>query len=956
MGRGVMMTNEPRETSGATTCLLLRHVRAEGGDAAVRAVLERAGVADAAESLENDMSAWVSYETRIRLFEAATEVLDDPRTMFLVGAGATRHGADHALVLMFRALGSPRHVYRQVPRAASKFTTTSTMELLSLTATTAVLSFRLHDGYEHSRLDCEYAQGLLSEVPRVFGLPAATITHAECQGDGFPACRYEVRWAARGRGLHLRLRRAAAATEVEVRALRGQVQDLQLAASDLVSSDDVGSVLQRLIDRAASALLAPAYLLVAHGRDGGEPVVHTKGLSPTTARDLADMLLRGGDLGPAALVVDVASTRAVHGKLAVLYGSSDRGMEQDRALAQAYARHAAAALDLLTALADSRREASRASALLSLAHALAVAPDASAVAEVVVEAVPGIVGCDSASVMQWDPATGTLSTLATGRTGPEADVVRGLRLESDAIPEMGRLLTEQGPLLLDVDGVSAPLRAVFESIDAHSILVVPMQAGGTLLGVVTGSWQRPVEAEDRREALVRFSGVADQAATAMQNARLLETVRHQSLHDALTGLPNRVLFTRGLDDALRAAPPGVGTAVLFCDLDRFKHVNDRRGHAAGDELLRQSAARLRGVVRPEDGVGRLSGDEFAVRLHDVDEQRAVSVAERIVESLGEPFRIDGQEVRITVTVGVALHVGPDGRGERLLAAADSAMYDAKESGRNQVGVAGMVPGRAGVPSLEAELGRAIADGQMRLFFQPVVDVTSSAEAGVVGAEALLRWAHPRLGLLAPAAFLPLAEESGLVTSLDLWAVRAACAALATWLPEDRAPLRVAVNLASGTLLDPRLLGTVRAALTENGLSPDRLHLELVESRSLVDLPGVIERLVELRRLGVRISLDDFGTGYSTLTWLQALPVDQIKIDRSFIMRLPGDLASVAVVRGVMALARELELEVIAEGVEEPEQLALLRDMGIVMVQGYLLGRPGPVLSMEPLVVVPAAEG
>jgi EAL domain-containing protein (putative c-di-GMP-specific phosphodiesterase class I) len=265
------------------------------------------------------------------------------------------------------------------------------------------------------------------------------------------------------------------------------------------------------------------------------------------------------------------------------------------------------------------------------------------------------------------------------------------------------------------------------------------------------------------------------------------------------------------------------------------------------------------------------------------------------------------------------------------------MYAATRKGRNQVAVAGRTShGRPG-PSLAAELMAALDRDEMRLHYQPVVDI-ATAEDRVVGAEALIRWADPRLGLLAPAAFLPLAEETGLVTDLDLWAIQTACATLAGWPQPGGRPLHMAVNLASATLVDPRLLPTVRGALDRFRLAPERLILEVVESRSLIDLPSVVERLTELRRLGIRISLDDFGTGYSTLAWLNTLPVDQIKIDRSFIMTLPDD-ASLALVRGVLALARELKVEVVAEGVETRAQLAALREAGCDLVQGYLLGRP-----------------
>ncbi len=425
----------------------------------------------------------------------------------------------------------------------------------------------------------------------------------------------------------------------------------------------------------------------------------------------------------------------------------------------------------------------------------------------------------------------------------------------------------------------------------------------------------------------------------MQNARLVSAVRHQALHDALTGLPNRVLFTDRLEQVLRSRQHR-GTAVLFCDLDQFKQVNDALGHAAGDELLRQVAERITGALRDGDSVGRLSGDEFAVLLPDVlDVDVAVDVAERVTACFERPFRIEGDEVRVTTSVGVALHSGPGGRVDALLRAADTAMYDAKQRGRNHVSTAtGPQRGRASAPSLERELEEAVQSDQLCLFYQPIVDVAADR---VIGAEALVRWRHPRLGLLGPASFLPIADETQLGVELDGWVLREACLAAVAASEGSALPMRVAVNLSGRTLAEPGLVARVRAAVRESGLPPERLALEVVESRALLDVAAVEERLEALRRLGVRIALDDFGTGYSTLAWLQRLPVDQVKIDRSFTHRADHDPRTLALVRGVVALTDQLGLDVVAEGVETVAQLSALRANGVHMVQGYLLGRPAP---------------
>ncbi|MGY1733388.1 diguanylate cyclase domain-containing protein [Geodermatophilus sp. SYSU D01045] len=678
---GTVPPVEARETSGATTGLVLAFVRQQAGDEAVEEVLRRAGVPFTAAELSRP-ATWTSYDTRIRLFAAATEVLGDPGAMYRLGAESLRTGMNPSLVVLVRAMGSPRQVFARLPRAVANFSTTSTMEVLRSDATSATLRYRLHEGYVHSRLDCDYARGLISMVPTIFGLAPAAVVHEECESSGAAACVYHLTWERRGRWP--RRRRGPDAADPELVALRQQVRSLQSAATDLVEGGDLETVLRRIVDRAAAAVLAPAYLLAVSSPRGGAPLVHSSGLAPDEVPPLVARLLAGDDLGPGAVTVDVASARRTHGRLAALHRPGDGGLGDERSMLAAYAGHAAAALDLVLALEDSRLEARRAGALLELAHGLAQAGGAAEVCAVVARALPGIVGCGSSGVLLWDPAGGVLRAESCAGLSPgQEEVLRSATLRAGDVPEVFGILTDREPRVVSATGASAPMRDLLAAMHLTDVVAVPLLAGTTFLGVVTASWaDGEVSQALDADVLARLRGVGDQASTALQKARLLETVRHQATHDALTGLPNRVLFRDRLAAALAAVAPTGSVGVLFCDLDRFKAVNDTLGHAAGDELLRQVSARLRAAVRPGDTVGRLSGDEFAVLLPRLAAPAdAEAVVGRVAAAFTEPFRLDGVPAAVGTSTGVAVHTGPGGDAERLLREADAAMYRHKHRDR-----------------------------------------------------------------------------------------------------------------------------------------------------------------------------------------------------------------------------------------------------------------------------------
>jgi diguanylate cyclase (GGDEF)-like protein/PAS domain S-box-containing protein len=421
-----------------------------------------------------------------------------------------------------------------------------------------------------------------------------------------------------------------------------------------------------------------------------------------------------------------------------------------------------------------------------------------------------------------------------------------------------------------------------------------------------------------------------------------ERLLRQALYDPLTGLPNRTLFMDRLRQTLRRARrnPKKSCAVLFLDMDRFKEVNDSLGHATGDQLLVAFARRLEKSVRPGDTVARLGGDEFTVLLEDVRGlDDAVRVAERTQKDFAAPFALDGQEVFVTVSIGIA----PGGsyeHPEELLRDADTAMYRAKERGRAcfEVFDQGMHSRAVERLKLESELRRALERQEFRLHYQPIV---SASDEGLLGFEALVRWQHPRRGLLPPSEFLGLAEETGLILPLDLWVMSEACHQIRRWHEEypDHAGLTISVNLSGRHFAQRELVEEIREILTQSLLSPESLAVEITETVLLEGTQAVLDTLSGLKKLGVKLYLDDFGTGYSSLHYLHRLPFDRLKIDRSFVQQLGTESNQEQVVRTILALARQLSMGVVAEGVETRDQLHRLRSFECEQVQGFLISKP-----------------
>jgi diguanylate cyclase (GGDEF)-like protein len=501
----------------------------------------------------------------------------------------------------------------------------------------------------------------------------------------------------------------------------------------------------------------------------------------------------------------------------------------------------------------------------------------------------------------------------------------------------------------------------YEGIKPHGHYNVPILSRRGLLGVIVLYLH---EDHVREEREVQFLGsVASTLAGMIERKRMEEALRrsmeemrasqdrldHLAHHDALTGLPNRLLLLAHMEHALaRARRDGRLLAVLFVDLDHFQVINDTLGHPLGDALLQEVARRLTACLREGDTVARLGGDEFTVVLEDLrDASQAREAAQRIIDAVSNKFLLEGHEVFVSCSVGIGVFPADGDDVTALLKNADSALYRAKEQGRNncQYYTEELTARALARLELETSLRHALERHELVVHYQPQVDLHSGR---IIGMEALVRWQHPRRGLVGPGEFIPLAEETGLIVPLGEWVLRAACARLKAWLDAGLPKLRVAVNLSSRQFNQKNLYETVAAVLRDTGLPPECLELELTESLVMQDPDGAIAVLTRLKALGVQFSIDDFGTGYSCLSYLKRFPIDRIKIDQSFVRNITTDPEDAAVSQAIISMSHSLHLKTVAEGVETPEQREFLRARQCDEVQGYHFSRPVPEAEMERL--------
>jgi diguanylate cyclase (GGDEF)-like protein len=685
-----------RHISCSMSSVLLRLVRGHGGEAAVTAILGQAASRYEAAYLEN-VDNWISQDEASALLSAGVQASGDPAFARRVGEQMVGQHAGKQVATLLRSLGSVEVVLQTVAQTAAKLSAATEMEALEVGPGRAVVRACAHEGFTRLPVNCDWTTGLLAGTPILFGLPPGRVQESECQARGDAQCLYTITWDAEQAATAADPQQRVTALEAQLLATSERLQGVYAIAGDLVSTEDVETVLRRIVERASDAVRAPGHILAVRPDPDAELQVYSHGIANNDAQELARATLAGEPPARGStLVVDVVSSRRAYGQLFARYPHAIEFLPQDREMLSLYAKHAAAVLDITLALQESARRNDQVSALLRLSHALANAGSSLEVAERLAAAVPEVVDCDRMAVWLWDEHERCLREQASwGRTPEQTAELREVSITPEDTDNLASMLTDPEPHFYGQDTDDAFVGGLMARLEVIALTVVPIVARGVFLGILTVSvTERPERLRPDSDLLRRLTGVAALAAPAIQSGHLVDQLRDKASHDGLTGLLNRVGFRHCIDAALDGAGADGRLGLLFVDLNEFKRVNDVHGHEAGDELICQAAARLRDCCREGDDVARLGGDEFAVILADVHHDEQLRAAERRVkDAFAQPFVVND----ITLSVGASVGGGiwPDhGRTvSELVRHADAAMYEDKAHSRGASATSQLAPSR-----------------------------------------------------------------------------------------------------------------------------------------------------------------------------------------------------------------------------------------------------------------------
>jgi diguanylate cyclase (GGDEF)-like protein len=899
-------------------------------EGSIERVLQLAGETRTVAELSDAMK-WSNYAQYRRLLEAAGEVLGGPDRLSMVGKHIHDSIQSPEISEHLFAFQTPADVYAAIPVLMGSTAPIFEIRTESTGANECRISIRFKDWHEPFPENCAFIMGVLAAMPRMCGYEDAEVLYESCQCDGAHYCQARLRWEAVDSDA-VRASRA----ELAARVSQARLEELHHTVAQLVSGDTLETVLTQVMAAAGRAVPALSYILAVTPSERVDRWLCTEGIDAPECARILEGLASSVQSATHMCAIEVVSDRDHYGHLVAVRSEGVSFEPIERSILESYARLAASALDSETSISEARQQATTAQALLTLSSSLA---DLASTEEMILRlahVVTSVVDCDRVAI--W----------VTERDDPKATMCASYGYDDAFCAELSRFELPSASVNLNSEvfrhdlGITktAALSSALAVAGAVAALSFPIVYDSEMYGWITVDvTDHPERLDDNGDITVRLRGLAGQAAIAVRNARLLDEIRHQALHDSLTGLPNRVLVLDRVEQTLaRARRERFEVAALFIDLDGFKDVNDTLGHAVGDKLLKAVAARFAGTLRESDTVARLGGDEFVVVAEGISLAAGPElVAERLLDVLAEPFHLDDSEKSVSISASIGIAVGLRESAEELLRDADIALYAAKEAGKNRYVVfeAEMQTVLRSRHELEMDLQGAIGTDQFFLLYQPIFELN---DMSVVGVEALLRWHHPTRGLLQPDEFIPALEASGLIIPVGRWVLHEACRQAMAWRRGGQAT-KMSVNASARQFDADSLLDDVRGALAASGLPPDDLIIEITETNLMRNTKLAQKQLLALKSLGVRLAIDDFGTGYSSLAYLQQFPVDSLKIDRSFISGMAKSPEGDALIHTLIQLGKAMHLETLAEGIEESGQLTQLQAENCDVGQGFLFARP-----------------
>ncbi|HET9690214.1 MAG TPA: bifunctional diguanylate cyclase/phosphodiesterase [Acidimicrobiales bacterium] len=908
-----------REVTARFAAALAAYLDGLGGPELVAEWTRAATAAGLRPPADAAAGAWISRAELAGYCEAAAALSGDGEIGRRLGEELLRlHTADPMVAAVVTPDGGPGAALTGIVEYLGAVTSGRRWQL-AVDAGSAVLEASPLGAAAASRHFCAAIAGYLAALPGAYG-SAGRVAHRHCEVSGAPSCRWELRWTQGGGG---------AAGVVQLGRWVSYFDAMTSAAAVAGSGRAPAALAESLLDTLEQLVPSPILVARVDGPDGA--VTAARGVAPAAADDLADDLVAGRCRG-GALWVPLGRS----GLLGALAPDSPSLPTAGGAVLTAFSRLAGAVTEAAAARRDAELARAETAQLLDFAGRLAGATDLDDVAGIVATTTEKVTGATLALVLAWDAARGLVPL---GQPGGEASLGRA-PVDPVELPDLLGLADRSTPLRVAATECGPGLGARLSAAGATALVMRALADDGAFEGLLVAAYPGPGDVPDDAER--RLDGVADLARVALARARALETARYQATHDALTGLYNR--------NALGAiVPAGGDLELLYIDIDRLKHVNDELGHAAGDAVLAASAQRISAAAGPDAFVARAGGDEFVVvrtRSRAEAPRHGDLVASAICAALSEPFDLAGRDVYVGASIGIASSPSCGHDLADLVTAADAAMYQSKRSGRGSWRRASGAHTRGG--GLEDDLHRALRSGEITVVYQPQVELAGLVTVAV---EALVRWDHPRRGLITPAQFLDIAETAGVLAEVDREARRLALAQARLWAASFGG-LPVSVNLSTQSLIRPHLVDEFAADLAGAGVDPTAVEVEIVEGiLSDKQLIAVVSGLADL---GVRVAIDDFGTGASVFARLKRLPVHTLKIDRSLVAGGDAD-RDAPILAAVVEMGRRLGLEVVAEGVENPAQASRLRRLGATRAQGWLFGQPTTAAEIERLVCSQAAN-